>query len=88
MKTLRTRLGAALFRLGVSLTRSRLRRELLLIDEDRLIARTGMNRRMLIDRVGIRPRVRPKGPGAMSLARFTGRVAGNDGLSMELRQAA
>ncbi len=78
MKALGNRIGTALFRFGASLARSRLRRELMLVDERRLITNTGMTRQMLVDSVRIR---------LAETNRFADPPAGNDEFPLELRAA-
>lgn len=87
LNTLGQRIGRTLYRAGTSLARSRLRRELMLIEEGRLIARTGLDRQALIDRVGQRPLASDRRLFEATAVRFSNHPAGNDGEMTELRRA-
>lgn len=87
LNTLGQHIGRVLYRAGAGLARSRLRRELMLIEEDRLIARTGLGRRALLDRVGQRPAGSNRRLFEATAARFSTRPADNDDRVTELRRA-
>lgn len=81
------RIGRALYRAGAGLARSRLRRELMLIEEERLIARTGLGRQALLDRVGQRPAGSERRLFEATATHFSNRPADNDERATELRRA-